>query len=198
MITRALLIVDVQNDFCEGGALAVVGGTDVAQRTARYVAENRDRYAVIIASQDWHRGDTHNDGHFCTTPDYVNSWPPHCIAGTPGAALHPALHGAPIDALVYKGSDSAAYSAFEGVDPVTGRLLNDILTEAHVDELDIVGIATDYCVKATALDAARYPAYTTRVLLDLCAGVDTQTTHQAIAELTNHDVHIVSSVAVPA
>lgn len=180
---RALIIVDVQNDFCEGGSLAVTGGNTVAARAARLAASGR--YAAVAATQDYHvdPGD-----HFADEPDFASSWPRHCVAGTRGAALHPALDGCPIDATFHKGATSAAYSGFEavlaegGCGELAGIGLADWLAARGVDAVDVVGIATDYCVKATALDAAA-AGFATAVLVDVCAGVADATTSAALAEL---------------
>lgn len=180
-MTRALLIVDVQNDFTEGGALACAGGADVAIRVARLVRERGDEYAVIAASRDWHDADSDNGGHISAEPDYIDTWPAHCIAGTPGADYHPALDGTRIDLHVRKGMGVPAYSAFEGVVD-DGRGLADALREAGVDGLDIVGIATDHCVRASALDAEA-AGFEVRVLADLTAAVDAQAGSRALDEV---------------
>ena len=146
---RALLIVDVQNDFCEGGSLAVAGGGQVAARLTELLAEPDGRWDHIVATQDHHidPGD-----HFSDTPDFVDSWPRHCVVGTAGVDLHPLLSTDRIEAYFRKGEYAAAYSGFEGR---AGDLdLATWLRDRHVDAVDVVGIATDYCVRATALDAA--------------------------------------------
>src|SRR3954467_3488398 len=166
MTKRALLIVDVQNDFCEGGSLAVEGGGAVARHISEYLMARRRDYDVIVATRDWHV----NPGpHFSSAPDYLDTWPPHCLAGTRGAELHPDLDRRPIDAVFDKGATSAAYSGFEGTDD-HGVALGDYLRAYDVDAVDVAGIATDYCVRATTLDAVG-AGFTTRVLTDLCAGV---------------------------
>ncbi|GAB97739.1 nicotinamidase/pyrazinamidase [Kineosphaera limosa] len=183
---RALIVVDVQNDFCEGGSLAVTGGAAVAEAIAGYVEAHRSDYATVVATADWHidPGD-----HFSPTPDYVDSWPVHCVAGTSGAQFHtgfaPAM--AHVEAVFRKGEYAAAYSGFEGSTPERGghggRIgLADWLAETGVQEVDIVGIATDYCVRATALDAVK-AGLPTRVLLDLTAGVAHESTVRTLADL---------------
>ncbi|QJY44728.1 isochorismatase family protein [Pseudonocardia broussonetiae] len=171
---RALIVVDVQNDFCEGGSLAVVGGAAVASAVSAAMAD----YEVVVATRDHHvdPGD-----HFSDTPDYVDSWPPHCRAGTPGASFHPELDVAPVQAVFDKGAYTAAYSGFEGTDP-GGVTLRDWLVERRIDAVDVVGLATDHCVRATALDAAAAGLDTT-VRLELCAGVAPETTARALEEL---------------
>lgn len=163
---RALIIVDVQPTFCEGGALGVEGGNTVAEAIASYAAARRDHYDLVVTTQDWHidPGD-----HFSDTPDFVDTWPPHGVAGTTEAELHPALTTLTADAAVKKGSYSAAYSGFEGADP-EGRSLGEILTAAEITSVDVVGLAESHCVKDTALDAAGAGLRTT-VLSDLTAPV---------------------------
>lgn len=155
---RALIIVDVQNDFCEGGSLAVTGGAALARAISDYLAEAAD-YHHVVATKDFHidPGD-----HFSGTPDYSSSWPPHCVSGTPGADFHPSLDTSAIEAVFYKGAYTGAYSGFEGVDENGTPLLN-WLRQRGVDEVDVVGIATDHCVRQTAEDAVRN-GLATRVL----------------------------------
>jgi len=193
---RALLIVDVQNDFCEGGSLAVAGGTSVVgsinallagdSRSGSAISEQGVRYDHVVATQDHH---IDPGGHFSEHPDYASSWPRHCVAGTPGADFHPDLQTAGIEAVFHKGAYGAAYSGFEGAADGVG--LADWLRARGVDEVDIVGIATDYCVRATALDAAR-AGFNTRVLVDLTAGVSPDSTAAALAEMRGAGVELVS------
>jgi nicotinamidase/pyrazinamidase len=173
---RALIIVDVQNDFCEGGALGVAGGAAVAAAISAHVRQVP--YHHVLASRDHH---VDPGVHFSATPDFVDSWPPHCRAGTPGASFHPALDVAAIEAVFDKGAHAAAYSGFEGADP-GGTDLRTWLAGRGVDAVDVVGIATDYCVRATALDAAAY-GLRARVLLGLCIGVAPHTTAKALQAL---------------
>ncbi|WP_433227434.1 isochorismatase family protein [Actinomadura formosensis] len=193
MGTKALIIVDVQNDFCEGGSLAVAGGADVAAAISEYVAGHRPEYAHIIATRDFHLdpGD-----HFSDEPDFADSWPPHCVIGTPGADFHPNLTLAPIEAVFSKGRETAAYSGFES-DSDDETPLADWLTARDVDAVDIVGIATDHCVRATAVDAARAGLRTT-VLLDLTAGVNKATVDQALEELRAEGVTLSGTPVVNA
>jgi nicotinamidase/pyrazinamidase len=182
---KALLVVDVQNDFCEGGSLAVAGGAEVARRITGYLRDHGDEYVVVVATRDWHEDP---GPHFSATPDYRDSWPPHCVAGTEGARFHPALDTSRIGAVVSKGRHSAAYSGFEGVDD-NGADLGRVLATRGVDEVDVCGLATDYCVRATALDAAAL-GLRTRVLLDLCAGVSPGTSERAVTELREKGVTV--------
>jgi len=180
---RALIVVDVQNDFCEGGSLGVTGGSAVAAAITAYLAAERDNYAHVVASRDYHidPGD-----HFSDHPDFAGTWPPHCVAGTHGAEFHPDLDTGRLETVFSKGAHEAAYSGFEGADE-TGTPLAAWLRERSVDELDVAGIATDYCVRATALDAAS-EGFATRVLLPLTVGVDPVTTGEALAALRNAGV----------
>jgi nicotinamidase/pyrazinamidase len=186
-VTTALLIVDVQNDFCEGGSLAVAGGAATAGAISAWLIGNRDGYATVVASADWHiePGD-----HFADAPDFVATWPVHCVAGTAGAEFHPALDLTAVVDIVRKGQRAAAYSAFEGATE-NGRPLAQVLAAAGVDAVEIVGIATDHCVRATALDAAR-AGLRTSVLLDLTAGVAPATTAAAIGEMRSAGVEVSS------
>jgi nicotinamidase/pyrazinamidase len=183
MTTRALLVVDVQNDFVEGGSLAVTGGKEVAARITAYLTANPGRYQVVVGSKDFHDGDNCNGGHFAepgTDPNYVTTWPVHCVADTHGSEYAPELDTALLTHHVRKGQGKPAYSMFEGTTE-DGRTVNDLLRDLSVDEVDVVGIATDHCVRATALNAAE--VVDTRVLLDLCAGVAADTTASALREM---------------
>jgi nicotinamidase/pyrazinamidase len=178
---RALIVVDVQNDFCEGGSLAVGGGAAVAGAVAGHLRPRgvghlgTGAYDHVVATRDHH---VDPGAHFSDTPDFVDSWPPHCRTGTPGASFHPELDVAPIEAVFSKGEYTAAYSGFEGIEP-GGTGLADWLRAHGVDAVDVVGIATDHCVRATALDAAA-EGFTTTVLLQMCAGVAPATTARAL------------------
>jgi nicotinamidase/pyrazinamidase len=183
-MTRALIVVDVQNDFCEGGSLPVEGGARVAAEIGGLLHHwvRRDdqapAYDVVVASKDHHIDPGH---HWSREPDYVDSWPVHCQVGTDGEAFHPNLDPQPFDAIFLKGDHEAAYSAFEGR-TVDGALLADWLRSHQVDQVDVCGIATDYCVRHTALDSAK-EGFETRVITALCAGVAAATTEQALTEM---------------
>ena len=182
---RALLVVDVQNDFCEGGSLAVEGGLEVGRRISEHLTENAGRYDVVVASRDWHHPDTTNRGHFAAEgedPDYVDTWPVHCVAGTPGAEYAPTFDTSGVTHHVQKGQDLPAYSMFEGV-TADGTTLADLLDANGIDAVDVVGIATDYCVRATALDAVAGGREVT-VFEDLVAAVAAATGAAAREELT--------------
>ena len=182
---RALIIVDVQNDFCEGGSLAVAGGTAVARSITSLLAEGNHGYDHVVATKDYH---IDPGGHFAEHPDYARSWPVHCVAGTAGSEFHPDLATDPIDAVFRKGEHAAAYSGFEGHDD-DGTPLAAWLRARDVDTVDVVGIATDYCVRATAVDAAAN-GFRTRVLLGLTAGVNPGTTAEAITSLSDGGVEV--------
>lgn len=204
-MAKALIIVDVQNDFCEGGSLAVEGGADLASEISELLETATD-LDFVVATQDWH---VDPGTHFSDTPNYVHSWPAHCVAGTKGAALHRNLDTEDIDAYFRKGKFDAGYSGFDGLlapedevavgereaheaggedaaDPVS---LDDWLRENDVDEVVIVGIATDFCVKATALDAIN-AGYDTTVLRDYVLGVHADTSEEALEELEDAGVEV--------
>jgi len=180
-MTRALVMVDVQNDFCEGGSLAVTGGASVAAGITAHLARRRGDYAAVVGTLDWH---VDPGTHFAEDPDYVDTWPAHCVVGSHGAEPHPALDTAVVTAWFSKGEHAAAYSGFQGAtDDAGARVpLGDWLRGRGVDAVDVVGIATDHCVRATALDAV-LDGFDTRVLLGLTAGVAPATTEAALASL---------------
>jgi nicotinamidase/pyrazinamidase len=182
---RALIVVDVQKDFCEGGSLAVAGGAALARAINDHVVGEAG-YQHVVATQDFH---VDPGGHFSDHPDFSSSWPPHCIAGSPGAEFHPDLDTSPIEAVFRKGAHGAAYSGFEGVDE-NGTPLLQWLRERGVDEVDVVGIATDHCVRRTAEDAAR-AGLGTRVLLDLTAAVSADSAETALAEMRTARIELV-------
>jgi nicotinamidase/pyrazinamidase len=185
---RALIIVDVQNDFCEGGSLAVAGGAAVARSISSLLASGAHGYGHVVATKDYH---VDPGSHFAAEPDYLRSWPPHCVAGSPGSEFHPDLATGPIEAVFRKGAHAAAYSGFEGVSD-DGTPLADWLRGHGVDAVDVVGIATDYCVRATAADAAAN-GFATRVLLGLTAGVAPGTTAEAISSLRDEGVEVTAA-----
>ncbi len=184
-MSRALIVVDVQNDFCEGGSLAVTGGAEVAHRIADLLHHWTEQdpkapeYAVTVATQDHH---IDPGAHFSRQPDYVDTWPRHCVVGTDGVAFHPNLDPQPFAAIFLKGEYAAAYSGFEGRDH-DGVGMAEWLRRQGITEVDVCGIATDHCVRATALDAVR-EGFAVRVLTTLCAGVAPGTTTAALREMT--------------
>jgi nicotinamidase/pyrazinamidase len=188
-MSKALFIIDVQNDFTEGGALGVEGGAAVAAGITQWIAAYPAEYDVVVASRDWHDGDNDNGGHFSTAPDFVDSWPTHCVAGSPGAEYHPALDTSLIDIHVRKGQGQPAYSIFDGTTD-DGSTIAEKLTELGIDAVDVVGIATDYCVRASALDALT-AGLTTRVLTDLVAGVTPSTSAAALTEMADAGAEVV-------
>ena len=204
-MAKALIIVDVQNDFCAGGALATDRGAKVASLISEYVEDNHHRYEAVVATQDWH---IDPGAHFSDTPDFVDSWPVHCVANTEGAEIHPNLDTDYIEVYFRKGRYEAAYSGFEGLQApeesvMTGEHepgatlddegpktpLADWLDEREIQDVDIVGIATDYCVLATAKDAVD-AGYETRVLIDLTAPVHENKLDEVIAEMEDEGITV--------
>jgi nicotinamidase/pyrazinamidase len=215
-MARALIVVDVQNDFCEGGALAVAGGGAVAEQVSALIDRAGDAYDVVVATADWHEPLPHdNAGHFAVgaDPDYVTTWPEHCVRGTAGAAYHPALRLPAGTVHVRKGQGRQDYSGFAGEvtpDEVAPAELTraesgaqadaapaglaDALRAHRVDGVDVVGLATDHCVTATALDALD-AGFDVRVLTDLTAGVGVRTTIDALTRLAARGVTLTTSDA---
>jgi nicotinamidase/pyrazinamidase len=190
-VTRALIVVDVQNDFCEGGSLAVAGGAGVAAAISAALADGP--WDHVVATQDHH---IDPGAHFAAHPDYVATWPAHCVVGTGGVDFHPSFDTAKVEAVFEKGDYKAAYSGFEGSAPAAGgQDLTTWLRDRNVTNVDVVGIATDHCVRATALDAVR-EGFVTTVLLDLSAGVAAATTANALVELREAGVTLVGEPVV--
>lgn len=179
---NALLVVDMQVDFVEGGSLGVKNGLTVAAHIAQHVRHFKEQYHFVVASRDYHES---APDHISDQPDFVNTWPPHCMVGTQGAAFVPTIQNLVreklIQEVVTKGRDRAAYSAFDGYDK-RGHPLLDVLKEQRIDHIDVCGIATDYCVRASALDA-RKNQFQVRVLVNLCAPVNEATGQQALEEM---------------
>ncbi|EIF00174.1 isochorismatase family protein [Saccharomonospora glauca] len=190
-MATALIVVDVQNDFCEGGSLAVAGGAAVAEAISAYLRGDGSAYDHVVATRDYHidPGD-----HFSDNPDFVRSWPRHCVADTAGASFHPRLDIAPITAVFSKGHYSHGYSGFEGRTDTDDALV-DWLRSREVRAVDVVGIATDHCVRATALDAARH-GFDVSVLAELTAGVSKSTVDAALTELREAGVTVVGQPKV--
>jgi nicotinamidase/pyrazinamidase len=188
----ALFIVDVQNDFTEGGALGVEGGHAVAEGVSRLLATETGRYDLVVASRDWHDADNDNGGHFAAgTPDYVRTWPVHCVAGTEGAEYDPRLQTTSITHHVKKGQGRPAYSLFEGTTD-DGKTVEQLLDEHGIVDVDVTGIATDHCVRASALDAIAHGRHV-RILTGLVAGVDPVSSRAALAELAHAGAELVES-----
>ena len=193
-MASALFIIDVQNDFCEGGALACSGGAAVASKISTYASENPKRYDFVIASRDWHTPQDENGGHFPPAgeqPDFVNTWPLHCLAGAAGAEYHANLNTAIIDIHIKKGQGAPGYSIFEGITD-EGETLTDLLGRLEIEEVDVVGIATDYCVRASSLDAVS-EGLTVNVITSLTAGVAPESTEAAILEMAEAGVEILAT-----
>ena len=190
-MSKALFIVDVQNDFTEGGALGVQGGDAVAAGISRYLAEHAGEYEIIVASRDWHHAEGSNGGHFADgEPDFVDTWPAHCVAGTEGAEYHPELDLSTVSHHVKKGQGQPAYSLYEGRTD-EGETVEQLLEERGIMDVDIAGIATDYCVRASGLDAIEHGRHV-RILTDLIAGVAPGTSEAALAELGHAGAELVT------
>ena len=190
-MSKAILVVDVQNDFCEGGSLAVSGGAAVAKKISEYLKSSN--YDLVVASRDWHDSDNNNSGHFAdldAEPDYKTSWPIHCVANSEGANYHPNLDIDLIQAHVFKGQGAHGYSAFEGV-TAEGGTLEELLKLNGIEQLDVVGIATDHCVLASALDAKKL-GLAVRVISSLTAGVSMESTERAIDSLIDSGVEVLA------
>lgn len=193
-MSKVLFIIDVQNDFCEGGSLGCNGGAAAAAGITEYLKANPNRYDHVIASRDWHDPDNDNGGHIAwppAAPDWVDSWPPHCIAGTSGAEYHDNLDTSLIDFHIEKGQGKPSYSIFEG-NTRDGRSLPQLLDELQVTEVDVVGIATDYCVLASALDANK-AGRKVRVITSLTAAVNPTSAEAAVEKLIDSGVEVVAT-----
>jgi nicotinamidase/pyrazinamidase len=191
-MARALLVIDVQNDFCEGGALAVEGGAQVARKISSYL--ETANYDLVVASRDWHDADSTNSGHFAeagSEPNYTTTWPVHCVADTEGANYHPNLSTAKIDVDIYKGQGQNGYSIFEGVTK-QGQSFADLLDSKAITEVDVVGIATDHCVLASATDSKKH-GLTVRVISSLTAGVSAESTEKAIDQMIDDGIEVLAS-----
>jgi Amidases related to nicotinamidase len=195
-MSRALFIIDVQNDFTEGGALGVEGGAAVAAGVTRLLREHPDAYRLVVASRDWHDADGDNGGHFAAhaDPDFVTTWPVHCVADTPGAEYHPDLDTSLIGEHIRKGQGKPAYSIYDG-ETESGRRVEELLDENGITEIDVTGIATDYCVRASALDAIEHGRHV-RVLIDLVVAVAPESSEAALAELAHAGAVLGNSSAV--
>ncbi len=192
-MNNALLVIDVQNDFCEGGSLACAGGAAVAQKITDYLNSGNSNYDYVIASRDWHTPSELNDGHFPAhgnEPDFVKTWPLHCLAGSQGAEYHPNLDGKLIDIHIKKGQSANGYSIFDGIDE-SGKSFAQVISDLEISSVDVVGIATDYCVRASALDSLKH-GLNVKVITSLTAGVNPQSTEAAIDEMVDAGVRVVA------
>ena len=190
---RALLVIDVQNDFCEGGALAVAGGAAVAEKISKFLESTR--YDLVVASRDWHDADNNNSGHFAepdAEPNYKTNWPVHCVAETNGAQYHPNLNTEAIGEHIFKGQGQNGYSIYEGFTK-GGQSFDELLNAHQIDEVDVVGIATDHCVLASALDSESH-GLKVRVISSLTAGVSEVTTEAAIDRMIDSGIEVVASL----
>lgn len=185
----ALVIVDVQNDFCPGGALATARGDEVASKIAELIStpDSRTReYDCVVATQDWH---IDPGAHFSENPDYVDSWPVHCVADSYGAQIRGPVKTELIQQFFKKGHYTAAYSGFEGVNE-DDQPLADWLREREISHLDVCGIATDHCVRATVLDAIK-EGFKVRVLRGMCSPVDDKRGADALQEMMDAGAELV-------
>lgn len=194
-MTKALLIIDVQNDFTEGGALAIAGGDAVASGVSAFLAARAGDYDVVAASRDWHDADSDNGGHFADDPDFVDTWPEHCVAGTPGAEYDELFTADAVTYHVHKGQGKPAYSMFEGVTQ-DGTTVAEVLSARGVLTADVVGLATDHCVRASVLDAIAHGIHI-RVLTDLVAGVGAESSETALAEMAHAGAELIESSQAP-
>lgn len=189
---RALIVVDVQNDFVEGGALACEGGKAVAEKIKAYIYKHGKKYDLLISTQDWHKENDSNGGHIATAPDYVDSWPAHCTAESKGGEFAWPLEASDFDCHIKKGYGVPAYSGFEGKDLELKKTMKEILRDSEIQEVDVVGIAADYCVLQTALDVLK-SGFKLRVLADLTASVDKTDGLMAFETLKDKGAEIISA-----
>ncbi len=193
-MAKALFIIDVQNDFCEGGSLAVAGGAACASNITDFLRQHAGSFDLVIASRDWHSAEGDNGGHFAVAPDepdFVNTWPSHCVAGTVGSEYHPNLDTSFVDVHIEKGQGKPSYSIFEGVTQ-EGQPLVDFLDEHSISDITIVGIATDYCVLASALDA-KVSGREVTVITALTAGVAAASSEAAIDTMVDSGCNVVAT-----
>jgi nicotinamidase/pyrazinamidase len=190
---RALLVIDVQNDFCEGGALAVAGGAAIAAKISKYL--DSAEYDLVVASRDWHDVDNNNSGHFAESgsePNFTTTWPIHCVAETVGAQYHSNLNTELIGEHVFKGQGQNGYSIFEGRTS-GGQTFVELLAQHQIDEVDVVGIATDHCVLASAMDSKNH-GLKVRVISSLTAGVSEASTEAAIDQMIDNGIEVIASI----
>jgi nicotinamidase/pyrazinamidase len=190
-MSKALFVVDVQNDFTERGALGVAGGDEVAERITRFLAAHAADYEIVVASRDWHDADNDNGGHFSAAPDFVDTWPVHCVAGTYGAEYDEVFDASTVTHHLKKGQGKPAYSLFEGVSD-DGETASQLLERHGIIDIDVVGLATDYCVRASALDAIAQGRHV-RVFTDLVAGVHPDSSERALAEIAHVGAELAES-----
>jgi nicotinamidase/pyrazinamidase len=191
-MSTALFIVDVQNDFTERGALGVAGGDEVAERITRFLVAHAADYEIIVASRDWHDADNDNGGHFAAgEPDFIDTWPVHCVGGTYGADYDEVFDTSAVTHHLKKGQGKPAYSLFEGV-AEDGTTAAQLLERHGIIDIDVVGLATDYCVRASALDAIEHGRHV-RVFTDLIAGVHPDSSARALEEIGHAGAELVES-----
>uniref|UniRef100_A0AAU2JKL1 nicotinamidase n=1 Tax=Streptomyces sp. NBC_00049 TaxID=2903617 RepID=A0AAU2JKL1_9ACTN len=196
-MSRGLIVVDVQKDFCEGGSVPVAGGAQIATAIAELVEQSADSdYQYVVATRDHH---IDPGSHFSSNPDFKDSFPVHCVAGDEGGEFHPnfapAAVGGKVHAVFFKGAHSASKSGFEGAD-AEGTSLADWLRARGVRDVDVVGIATDHCVRATALDAAA-AGFGTRVRLDYTVGVAPDTIASTLDDFRQAGIKVSGKAPAP-
>lgn len=182
---RALLIVDVQNDFCEHGSVPSIDGSEIALSITRFIEFNFANYELILATKDWHKSPI---GHFSKKPDFLSSWPSHCVSSTDGAELHPNLNRKLIDHELIKGEYSAGMSAFEGVTSLDERLL-DLLERREIDLIDICGLSAESNLYSTAIDSLEF-GFPTTIFIDMCSGGSEESTFNALEDLESRGVNL--------
>lgn len=190
-MSTALIVVDVQRDFCEGGSLAVEGGHAVAHDLAHFIQTKGSMFSTIVATKDWHNREGDNGGHFHDNPDYDDTWPGHCIASSPGAEFCPPLNGLLFDEIFLKGWDEPAYDGFQGHGERHGKCLEDYLRFHKVRELYVAGIASTHCEKATVLTGLD-KGFIVKVLSTMSVGVGGKAAHEtALAEMSSKGAVII-------
>lgn len=188
---RALIVVDVQNDFCHPqGSLYVAGADGVAKNIANFLDTFEKTYRTIIFSKDWHHGHDDNGGHFSETPDFVDTWPRHCVSNDWGSETYEPLKNFKNILTIRKGSGKPAYSAFEGNLDGVHLSLEQFLDCINIKFVDVVGVAYDYCVESTAMDS-QHCGFDTTVYKNLTASVNTANDITTTQSLLSSDVHVV-------
>lgn len=184
-LKRALLIVDVQNDFCEYGPVPSIGGSQIASSITRFIDFNYSAYELILASKDWHQSPTE---HFSKRPDFISNWPSHCVGSTEGAELHSNLNRKMIDHELIKGEYTAGMSAFEAKTSLNEGLI-ELLERREIDLIDICGLNADSNLYSTAIDALEL-GFPTTLFIDMCSGYSEESTLHALEDLESRGVNL--------
>lgn len=187
---KALLLVDLQVDFVDGGVLGVSGGKEMCRLLSEWISHEANQYDMIMATRDWHDPDGDNGGHFALNAeaDYVTTWPVHCVAESAGAQYATEFNDELVTHHIYKGQSEPGYSCFDGCD-ATGVSAHDVLKAHDIEHVDVCGIAADYCVKNTVLDACALE-FGVRVLSQYVLGIDPESTRQAYADMAQAGAQI--------